>query len=861
MTASPQSAAKPTTDPRDGTLIALLLAAFLALFTLVPGSSTLMVAWPWVFLWQVGLTLPVLWLLWQLWYRPVARLGHGLDWVAGLAIAGIVVATLVADFAAQARWYGWAALAAIAAVYAVANWLRSPGRILPLLRWQGYLALAFIALSLGLWFSQIYRPELARLATLGGYGVAQSFNLGLTSLRNWQPIGHQNYVAGYLVLVLPLLAGLAWVERGGRRWLWLAGLVLGLANLYTTSSRGGWLALMVTGLVAVGVAAVYTRLPRPLALALGGTALGLLALGLVANRRLWASLGSLVQGNVAGGELSYRVITNATGWRMGLARPWAGLGPGSVPLVYQQYRPLWAGRDAELQFQLHSTPAQLWAEFGLWGVVVPLALMVALGLLVLGWVRRGAQTTPAGLPPVLVWALLAGLLAFGLMALTDYQLDIPAIAATLILYLAVLARAFGPAELLTEPAPEPAPAAPGRHRWGAIAGLGLTLAVSLWLMPVHRAWGTASGGFAALSAEPADINRFASQLEQAHALAPWQPYYPYQLGYNLGELSFQAGGDPPLRQALLADAILWFQLGNRVSPYQEFGHSNLGWLHLENGQPNEAREAFEDAIALVPSKTGVFFGLGVACLQGGDRDDAIEALALEMLRHPALLTSPLWQTPPLSEVSAAVGDRMETRYGELLKDSSDPALTAFLHRARGSLHWWRGDLAAAAADWQTHGGDLQRAVLALAQGGPDASVDVSAWADSPAKYAILAWQTPAQRQALLERAWITQPEDVDDLAQTLPPAPVIAQLVASMEAATDFTDWLTRTAPSWQPRNERLGFGILSRNIDGPAPKDFLPQAENIAIVKFFEPLFASPVFMPALDNALAPYQQALQER
>jgi hypothetical protein len=68
--------ALPKTKPAapeasDGTLLALLMVAFYVIFTLVPGSSTLIVSWPWVFLWQVGLTLPMLWQLWQLWHRPL----------------------------------------------------------------------------------------------------------------------------------------------------------------------------------------------------------------------------------------------------------------------------------------------------------------------------------------------------------------------------------------------------------------------------------------------------------------------------------------------------------------------------------------------------------------------------------------------------------------------------------------------------------------------------------------------------------------------------------------------------------------------------------------------------------------------
>ncbi|WP_017298511.1 O-antigen ligase family protein [Nodosilinea nodulosa] len=848
---------KPTVqDPSDGTLLALLTAAFYILFTLLPGSSTLMVAWPWVFLWQVGLTLPLLWLLWQLWHRPVARLGNGLDWALLLAIAGLVIATLGAEFAAQGRWYAWAAIGAIAAPYALGGWLRQTQRLYTLLRFQGYLALAFILLSLGLWITQIYWPELARLSALQGYGVDRAFNFQLTSLRNWQPIGHQNYVAGYLVLVLPLLAALAWVDRGRPRWLWLGGLALGLLNLYTTSSRGGWLALMVTGLLAVGISLLYNRLPRPVALAMGGTALGLLVLGLFANPRLRQLLGNLAQGNVAGGELSYRIITNAVGWRMGLSHPLTGVGPGSVPLVYQQYRPAWAGRDAELQFQLHSTPAQLWGEFGLWGIVVPLALVLVLAVLTVRWMRRGAQNTPAGLPPVLVWSLLAGLAAFGLMGLTDYQLDIPAIAGTLALYLAVIARTFNPVAPPAAPPPE-SPAAPRRHRWLAGVGLGLTLAVALWLVPIHRAWSLSSAGFSALTAQPPDIDRFASQLTQAHALAPWEPYYPYQLGYHLGEFALQSSDNPTLRQTLLTDAIAWFKTGNGAVPYQEFGQSNLGWLQIENGQFKDAQTSFARAIALVPAKMGVFFGLGVACLQAGHFDCATAAFTLETLRHPALLASPLWRVDPFSTLYPAVLVQLEQRYGELIAQAKAPDFERFLHQARGSLRWWRGDLAEAAADWQPYGDDLHQGFLSLAKGQP---VDVTPWPETPAKYAILAWQTPDQRPALLEKAWVTQPEDIDDLSQALPPPQVIDQLTASMESATNFADWL-RTAPSWQPRSERLGFGVLSRHIDGPNPSDFLPRIENIPVVQFFEPLFTSPMFYPVLDKALEPYQTQLRSQ
>ena len=843
----------------DGTLLALLVAAFYVLFTLLPGSSTLMLMWPWVFLWQVTLTLPVLWLLWQLWHKPLSAfaLGHGLDWVALLTVVGLGISSLSAEFPVQARWHTWAALAGLAALYALRGWLTSANRSQTLLRFQGYVAIVFMILSLGLWITQIYWPELQRLQTLQQYGADVTFSFRLTSLRNWQPIGHQNYVAGYLALVIPLCVGLTINDRGWQRWLWAAGVALGLGTLYTTSSRGGWIALAMTGSVAVLIALLYSHVSRRLVMAMGAGTLALIGVAIISNNRLRMFLGNMAQGNVASSELAYRLITNTVGWQMGRQHPLAGVGPGSVPLVYQQYRPAWAGREAELQFQLHSTPAQLWGELGVWGVLLPLALIVLLGIMVIRWVRQEPGKTASGLPPILVWSLLAGLLAFGLMALTDYQLDIIGIAGVLCVYLAVISQTLSPQTGLA--AAGPMAEFPRANRALALVGLGLTLAMSIWVIPIHRAWAISSAGFSALTAREPDLNAFVADLEEAHRLAPWQPYYPYQLGYNLGNLSYRITDNPPLRQTLLTDAIDWFEVGNQIVPYQEFGHSNLGWLQLENQQPDLAQESFARSTALVPAKPGVFFGLGFSCWQAGDTDCAVDAMALEIIRHPALLTSPIWRGGSLADLYPAVTERLEQHYSELLAAYPDhPSLTPFLHQARGTLRWWIDDLDGAAQDWQAHGTEVHLALLALARG---QAVTIDSLPETPAKYAIAAWQTPDQRQSLLETAWVTRQEDLPQLSEALPPADTIQDLVVSQNNAESFDDWLKRTAPSWEPRNNRLGFGVLSRQIDGPLPSDFYPRVENIPVVQFLTTVFVSPAYLPALDQALQPHRDQLRNQ
>ncbi|NJK54153.1 MAG: hypothetical protein HC936_17745 [Leptolyngbyaceae cyanobacterium SU_3_3] len=69
----------------DVPLLALLVALFYGAFTLLPDSHSLIVAWPWVFVWQVGLLCAVLWLLGLVWAQgKIQKLGNGFDYAAGL---------------------------------------------------------------------------------------------------------------------------------------------------------------------------------------------------------------------------------------------------------------------------------------------------------------------------------------------------------------------------------------------------------------------------------------------------------------------------------------------------------------------------------------------------------------------------------------------------------------------------------------------------------------------------------------------------------------------------------------------------------------------------------------------------------
>lgn len=837
------STASPMSSSNSALLI--LIAFLYGLFTLLPNSTTQMVTWPWVVLWQVMLLLPISWLLWQLWDTPLRRfrLGNGFDGLAALAMMGMGISTVFAEFPQQAVWYGWAAMGGLATLYGLMGWL-TPERGRRLLEVQGYLAIAFILLSLILWITNTYLPELARLDSLKTIGVDQPFNFEIVSLRNGFPLGHQNYVAGYLVLVLPLFVGLALNDKTWQRWLWWLGGGLGLLTLYTTSSRAGILALAALLLMSLVVVLVGRYVPRHIAVPASLISLGLMGALAITNPRIQAMVTGLQSGQIGASQATYRLVTLMTGWQMGWQRPWAGLGLGSVPLVYQQYRPGWAGREAELHHQLHSTPAQLWAELGFWGIALPIA---AGALLIVALWRHRTTLSAAALPASLLWSLVGGLGAYSLLSLVDYQLDVVAIAGTLILYTAIVLCQLRPSE------ENPSQNKDLRLRRGIVGiGIGLSFAACIWLLPIHRAWAASSQGFLELQRE--NIQGFVTRLQTAQRLAPWESYYPFQLGWVVGDLSNQVD-DPQMAARMQGDAIAWFQQGNEVSPYQEFGHTNLGWLQVSEA-PESAIATFTQSAQLIPAKVGVFLGLGYGLLLNEQPDLAVDAMVLEILRHPRTITSPVWTIAPFSNIYSAILERLEEHYLELLAQIDDPMVTSHLHQIRGGTRWWSGNFAGASEDWTESGTAISQAVLSATQG---VQPDIEALPNLPGKYVLKAWYAPENREQALTVAWVVQPLDAPTQSQ-LPAPEQITALASTMTASTTFEQWLKQNAPVVEARNERLGFGVFRRHDDGPSPFDYYVRFENVAIAKFFDELFPSPRVLPTFDQQLQPYRDALLE-
>jgi O-antigen ligase len=315
--------------------------------TVIDRGATRAYSTPWIFLFWFVHIAPLLAIALRAF--PSARAmelpSRGWCLLAAAATVVVTLSALLSPYRSPSLLNALTPLAGIAAFFLIhdaAQRSRSQGSaaILKAITWC---ALAVVIVSLTRWGVAVVHAGAYRSVTT------------LLSLRNDFPLGHSNYTAGLALLCIPWFGYRSWTQRRWSRAGWMVAMLLGLAMLFSSGSRGGILGAAALAVVAVVNARVNRRVLVLLSL-LVVTAVAALA---YAHPRIRALIFNR-QAFTAGANLSnvQRSAMATAGWRMGKDRPLLGWGTGTTPLAYPHYR---AGLDGGLEnaLQLHSTPVQL----------------------------------------------------------------------------------------------------------------------------------------------------------------------------------------------------------------------------------------------------------------------------------------------------------------------------------------------------------------------------------------------------------------------------------------------------------------------------------------------------------------------
>jgi O-antigen ligase len=780
-TSSPTSA-----HPWPTRFLALAAAGALAV-TLVHPSATRQFTWPWLPCLTLAWLVPIFALLSLRtpWRTPSRLLTAGLLLLA----LGVVVSAALSPFAPLSLPRVWPTLGGIALFFWLHQWLAEPARADRVQR-----------LTLGVALGG------ALLAVVSLVGWRWQTAGGDWSVRNDHPFGHSNYTAGAMLLVLPWLAHAAWQARGVRRLAWRVAVLVALLALLTTSSRAGVAALGATVVLLVGFALFRAPWTRRIKLLVALAAAAVLCLAVLANPRLRELALGGGWSEVARASNSQRSAMFDAGIRLGTVRPLTGWGPGAVPLAYPGVRAqLSSGVDNVLQ--LHNTPVQLWATLGVPG-------LLALILLVAAAIHRFAAVARAPSPASLAAA--ASLLAYGLFALTDHQLDLPVFNALLVINLTLLFQGFSATEpTLTFP----------RHTitWLIIA----VLLVPIWLtardLRARHDYEQALVAFAAGRTDDAQAH-----LALAAARAPADPYYRHQLA---GSLLRQraAASDAVTRDRLGAAAAEQLRLSLAAGCFQEYAHFNLAWLALESGAPRLAIVHFRATLAHAPHRGGAYFGLGLALRATQENAAAVRAFALEWINDPSAAISPLWDHADFALFRPSVAREALAILEELGPKQPSAACIAELWR------WWQTGGTIPAHGCTAEGTDFIAALAAIERHAPLPPAAASypwgrllqIWQQSPADFSNVAPRDPAFATALARRAARHPAPDVHGF------------LTAGPEGETNL---LIETRPG------RTGYGVLALHPDGPVLTDLYVKSSHRLVSAFASTVFPPKGWLPARE-------------
>lgn len=755
-------------------------------FTWLPNSYTLMVSWPYAGIWQGAFCLLVGWSIWmsRQFSKPLAGLGHSLDWIILFVALGNGLSVLNAQFRLVAGWNLLLLSSYGIVLYLSVNWIRQ----LPALQKRLWFSLAACGTITSIISLAFWRPT-AEMWT------SQEF---YSAIRNPYPLGHHNFVGGYCLLMLPLIIGFTLTQTRQKRWLGYGAIALNILALYISGSRGALLGALALALVALVLYAIYYPLKTRRHWILVAL-LGLLLSGaLLSNPRVRSLISFSPSANstapsiqqIDDGPTKDRLFMLQAGQRIFATHPLLGVGPGNLARVYNLYRPLETGGGLELVQQLHNTPAQILAELGIIGI--------SGYLLWIGWLLKIGIALHRAIQDktdrILLYSIGASWFGYAISSLTDYQLENIGIASTLVITTALLIY------LANEHLPV-APPHPLTQRTRRLVSLCLLLYLSILI----QTWARANAGFYLASSAQKDIESFNfadadAKLNKANQLIPWDPTYAALSAEQLVTVE-QAASEQKNKDMLIDEAIASLKTALKSAPNDPWFNQNLAVLLLDKA-PQQAENSIRRTALLFPrSQHYTYYTLGYTYLQQKKKPQATTAFVLESLANPSFLADPLWDNPPFADLLPNVVNRTLIAWQQVLQGTApDSQQYAWLQQQIALTQWWHPQHSVKNASQLNHEklAPLLQAILQT-EINPTLSSTLLAQiietnSDTAAAKAILlqAWQIPKQYLPNFLKKFEGTPEE----AQTV---------TDNIHTHRDLRKWLTSVS---QPNSENARYGL-----------------------------------------------------
>lgn len=501
-------------------------------------------------------------------------------------------------------------------------------RMLSVARWLSF--------SMGLWCVGV---------VAWWYVVTVSESEGLLEQANWMagtpwlqrafpsmvlPLGHANYTSGLGVMLAPLFCGWALsrkesaLVRAAFGFFAVAAVILIVGG----GSRAGFLAPAV---VALG--AVFTIKSRWFSfrrkLVMGSLIFGATAVGLLIHphfRQWWSNPESIGYSDL----VRWDYLRGS--WEMFLDAPYFGQGSGAIPLRFAAF----TGGEAEhfACYQAHSTPFQWLAEFGLFGGLFSLVVLVGSG-----WALIRALRIPSIDSRAL--GVVCAMASYAVFSLWDYQANIPLIGMLWGVLLGTCAALFYP----RRPGANP-------RRISAVS-IGCWVAAAATLLMLSREWNarrqlhdamaqveTAVPAAARTMADAVSYGRVPAGVEVAAALI-FERY----------------AASSPSAPVLDAVNAAWARAVEKAPDYP--GIKTWAGVSALTRDPPAAARWFKASLLNSPKQELAWRGLVEAYVRSGDITAATEALALSLMVRPEFAGDPALRSGALRIDNATLFERFE----------------------------------------------------------------------------------------------------------------------------------------------------------------------------------------------------------